>query len=367
MVPIDYDEKKVCDQIVNINKLYNNNDFLNNFVILTTTDCNARCFYCYEHGSKRINMTKPTANDIAKFIIKKSKRHPITIKWFGGEPLYNSEVIDIICDNLRSAGIKFSSHMTTNAYLLSEKTAIRAKKRWNMKRVQITLDGTEFVYNKTKSFIYGTDINAFKIVTDNIESLLENDFYVTIRINLIDENVSDVYKLIDYIDKRYANKTNINVYIANLYDLDRKNTKDKILKMNQLSFELNKYLLDKNLKKYSIESWSTLNRGCMAQNDKSVVISPTGILGKCEHFFESENVFGSIYNDDVNAKIINYWNYFERIDSCNQCAVYPNCYGEGNCPSISHNCDIVEKKIKLYDIEMCIRSKYYDYKKTVRE
>ena len=60
MVPETSDEKAEADRLQEIAGLLLNKKTSNktNFTILTTTDCNARCFYCYEIGIKRIPMTE---------------------------------------------------------------------------------------------------------------------------------------------------------------------------------------------------------------------------------------------------------------------------------------------------------------------
>ena len=69
--------------------------------IFSTTDCNARCFYCYEKDIVHSYMSNTTADDIAQFIIKHVGNRSCLIQWFGGEPLMNTEAIDIITSKLR--------------------------------------------------------------------------------------------------------------------------------------------------------------------------------------------------------------------------------------------------------------------------
>ena len=107
LVPTNFDDQSNVNNTIELKKLYlsaHKKDYLNNFVIFTTTDCNARCHYCYEKGSRRINMSEKTASDVAHFIIDKSKNNDISIEWFGGEPLYNFKAIDIICNILKEFG-----------------------------------------------------------------------------------------------------------------------------------------------------------------------------------------------------------------------------------------------------------------------
>ncbi|MBP3801509.1 MAG: 4Fe-4S cluster-binding domain-containing protein [Clostridia bacterium] len=68
-------------------------------VIFTTLGCNANCYYCYENNlrNNKYKMSKETADKIISLLIKNNKKK-ISIGWFGGEPLYNEEIIDYISD-----------------------------------------------------------------------------------------------------------------------------------------------------------------------------------------------------------------------------------------------------------------------------
>ena len=69
----------------------NNFDYIDKYVIFTTLDCNARCFYCYELKSKgKTPMSIETAEKVAKYIITHCpKGTEVSLDWFGGEPLFN--------------------------------------------------------------------------------------------------------------------------------------------------------------------------------------------------------------------------------------------------------------------------------------
>lgn len=73
----------------------------NMFTVFTTTGCNARCPYCYEHGIDAISMNNKVAIDTAKYInISRMPNTKIHLKWFGGEPLLNGDAINTICEYL---------------------------------------------------------------------------------------------------------------------------------------------------------------------------------------------------------------------------------------------------------------------------
>ena len=75
--------------------------------ILTTTKCNARCFYCYEHGVEKKDMDQDVAVALINYIKENIGQRKLHITWFGGEPLVNKKVIDYISSTLTSLKIDF--------------------------------------------------------------------------------------------------------------------------------------------------------------------------------------------------------------------------------------------------------------------
>ena len=152
LVPQSHDDRLLCRQIRDVARmLEKKSDAITSYTIFTTTDCNARCFYCYEMGRPRVPMSKETADHTADYIIKRCCGEKVRLNWFGGEPLFNKPVISLICQRLREAGIDYRSTMTTNGYLFDDDTIKEAKDEWRLKKVQITLDGTEQTYNRCKA------------------------------------------------------------------------------------------------------------------------------------------------------------------------------------------------------------------------
>ena len=145
LVPVGYDDKKFCKIVKYGAKLMQRRPKgIRKYTIVTTTGCNARCAYCFEKGTKPVNMTMETAEKVAQYILTHRGEHEeVQIDWFGGEPLYNFKVMDRICSRLLEHDVKFFSHITTNGYLFSEKIVEKAVQLWHLNRALITLDGTE--------------------------------------------------------------------------------------------------------------------------------------------------------------------------------------------------------------------------------
>lgn len=218
LIPSHIKEKELAELVKTVlTPAKENFDKITGYTIFTTTDCNARCFYCFELGRSRIPMSDETAHKTAQYICEKSKGEKVRISWFGGEPLFNQSAIDIICKDLTDKGVEFTSSAVSNGYLFDESTVRKAVSLWNIKSVQITLDGTEAVYNKIKAFIY-KDTNPYQIVLANIGHLLDADVAVQIRLNMDLKNAEELMKLVKELAERFGGQKKFKVYAHHIFD-----------------------------------------------------------------------------------------------------------------------------------------------------
>ena len=364
-VDADLDEIKLYKQIYNVAKNLDIKKDITLYTILTTMDCNARCFYCYEEKEPHSHMTIETAESLVNYISSHCGKKEVKLSWFGGEPLCNISVIDYICKALRQKGIKFSSIMTTNGYLFNDALITNAYKNWNLERVQITLDGTEDRYNKIKNYIYKDDLSPFKRVIKNISMLIDAGIKVVIRLNLSEENIDDIYELVNFISKQFNDKKLFYVYtglVSNYnaieYIWGSEHRKAMIEERNKLE----KYIFELGLKN-NIKPANTLQiRQCMAAYDGSTVITPDGKLCKCEHIEDGE-IYGSIFTDKVNKDIIKSWSEeIEHDHKCNKCLYLPLCFHLKKCPAYKKFvCDKYEYEFKITDLKYAVLNMYNKY------
>jgi sulfatase maturation enzyme AslB (radical SAM superfamily) len=95
-------------------------------------------------------MSKNVADKIISLIMKRKELEKVHFSWFGGEPLFNNEIISYICSELKKNNINYSSSMITNGLLFNKELILKAKDLWRLSHLQITLDGTEYEYEKIK-------------------------------------------------------------------------------------------------------------------------------------------------------------------------------------------------------------------------
>lgn len=331
LVPLEYNERELNDQIISLSKMFVDKRYINSFDILPTTDCNARCSYCYELGVKRINMTDDIATKTVTYISQVANNNKIKIRWFGGEPLFNEKVIDIISLGLKEKGITFNARMATNGYLFNENNIRKALDIWNLSSVQIPLDGTEKIYNETKKYIYHSSKSPFTRVINNIDLLLLSDIHVAIRLNVTKSNVYDLCNLVEYLYKRFGNNDNLSIYPHLIVD-----KKDEQFLQTQVDyndnteqwnafFKLQDMILERGLLKTSPLSNNISPNICMADSENSILISSSGSLGKCDNHI-ADNYVGNIHAGITDKEKLNYYKICRKpYDKCFECYMYPNC------------------------------------------
>ena len=338
LVPEDHDDCKLSQQLKHVARLMEAPQTnITGYTIMTTSDCNARCFYCYELGQARRPMTEETAQQTADYIIKHSGEELVHIEWFGGEPLYNKPVINLIVNRLKEAGVKYNSSMISNGYLLDAETVKEARDEWNLKNVQITIDGTEQTYNRVKAYIY-KGVNAYERVMENIGHLLAADITVSIRMNIDMHNADDLERVAEELHERFKDQKHLGAYLHLLFEDNNKRSGACDDDKRQVLIEKMRLIEDK------LAEWGLFRRrnygpiiksgNCMADNDGSVVIQPDGYITKCEHYTDSQHV-GHVNQEGQDAEKIAYFKEKGTMvwEFCRECAKYPDCQFLLSCPN----------------------------------
>lgn len=283
--------------------------------ILTTLDCNADCIYCYEKRN-HMKMSKETADKVVDFLrrITTDKLH---IEWFGGEPLYNHEIISYICNKLYEYDINFSSSMVTNAILCTP-DIIKELPYWKVTRMQVTVDGAYLDYDEVKRVKTGT----FLKVIENIKNIINSKIDVTIRLNYYNDNILVLKKLINYMADEIGPHEYLHYYAYPIFELcnsDKEfdpNIVDKI-------FEIQEHLIINGLETPEhIYNMRYKGMGCFATHKYGYTIGPDGTLHGCSHTV-NQSVGDVVNGDNENRKL-----FAASIhEKCKTCKIYPVCKG----------------------------------------
>lgn len=362
IVPTKLDEHKLALQIRSIASMMKGKKRQSSFLIPTTTDCNARCFYCFEHGCKRITMTAETAKAVAAYMIRVSGNEELKITWFGGEPLYNQEAIETICSELKKADKPFSSVMVTNGYYLDRETAETAYRDWNLRLVQITLDGTKDVYLRTKAYI-DHDPDAFDRVINNIITASKTGIAVNTRLNMDANNAEDLFCLAAELKDRLNGCKNITGWCELL--------RDYIVKVGNFPSEEVAVETCLRLQKTLDEQWPRSKEGlprnvvinsCIADNDACETILPDGTISKCDKI-DFQSIISSIWSESVDYSEIQAWKETIVFPECKTCSVFPQCIVLKRCKGVKNGCTKALRIRKRLEIEEKMMLEYELYKK----
>jgi len=335
LVPDNTNEQELADLVrVIANSQQKKSENITGYTIFPTTDCNARCFYCFELGRSRIPMTEDTAQKVARYICDHCGGEKVKITWFGGEPLLNQSAVDIICTELKNAGVQFKSAAVSNGYLFDENTVEKATSLWNLKSVQITLDGTEPVYNKIKAFVY-KNTNPYHIVLGNIERLAKAGINVNIRLNMDMYNAENLQTLVDELANRFEGSEKIRIYAHHIFEgntpMAQSHTYEEWEVREQAMCRLEERIAEKGMASRQGIAKKFRTNHCMADSGQAVTILPDGNIGLCEHFSENDFI-GHIDSDGFNEGVIrSFKETLPQIPECAECFYYPHCIRLKKC------------------------------------
>ena len=335
-----------------------------NYDILTTTKCNARCFYCYEHGYEQMSMSPHIAKHLVEFISKHQTGREIKINWYGGEPLLNIDAIDIITAGLRERNIRFLSTMITNGYLFSNILVNNARKSWNLSRVRITLDGTRDKYNAVKAYKMSSD-NPFAKVMENADMLLANGISVCFRFNIGIYNAKNIDILADELIAKYNGNRLVSFSVNALNNTDENKL---IVESDEIRFKVNEIVL--NMKERLYQKGFVVNAIplpklceylCKADDSRHLLIKPNGDIAFCAEDFNKKSYGNIIDNLDGVRVPTRMKDIRPKREICYSCPLFPSCTLSKDCPSELHVCDEFNKKCNIKEVQISMIMKYNNF------
>ncbi len=343
LVPEHTDESKIYLELKDILLLKEETPRgISQYVILPTSACNARCFYCFEKGMRYRKMSEETVGDTLRFIRshKPENGGKIRILWFGGEPMCAADNIDRICAGLREAGIDYTAEMISNGSLFTEETACRAADVWKVKGIQITLDGMAEEYANRKRYADGLK-DPFGTVVRNIHLLIAAGIRVTVRLNADGDNLGELFRTADFLNGEFDGdeRRRLSVYAHSLHGRSENGAEMCPAgagsgELEGRVLELNDYLRHLGLATYDLDPLFALRTHfCVASPaEHSAVIDAAGQLFACEAM-TGEMLYGNVKTGIVPAA-------WERVaspcavrDECRRCVFLPRCTEFDRCPN----------------------------------
>lgn len=296
--------------------------------------CNMHCAYCFEKKNRyMLNeavMSPEIADATIDYILGIAKRDEVKnlcIVWFGGEPMLQYPLIVRMSQELLQKirpEITLNTKMITNGLLLSPKRVKELVAKCNLQSVQISIDGLKDRYSRIRN-VKG---DCYDRVVDNIVFCCET-LHTIVRLNTTPDNLDELYKFVDVLEKRVVNKKNLSVRLSEVINYSQDSSMQEF---PVGSFRTIYRLFAKHLhyRGFPIDCYYTEHFypvGCKYFIHDNVVIDPIGRLYKCEHHFgELEYIVGNVF-DGIRKEIGPMHIYSDdKIDiRCKKCELYPIC------------------------------------------
>lgn len=329
---------------------YNLNTFY--VTIMPTMLCDFRCPYCFEeHCNER--MTTNVQENSIRYISQEAKKYKhLSIHWYGGEPLLEMQTIHNLSKRLKQLSyelkIPFTASITTNGYNLTWNNYLRLKE-CNVRQFTVTIDGLPEFHNKTR--IHKNGSPTFDTIINNLKEIQTKEhstfLKIIIRTNYTNESIVKKKEWEKYLydnflfDNRFVylpryawdnQKGNFagkyidftyNDNITPIDGLDLNNISNSKISENMLSFSkkrINELYLGADI--------------CLAGYNNSIIITPNGLLKKCQVQLDNPyNIVGKL-NDDIPPTIfhenVDFWeNRDSHKTNCEYCEVFPFCKSKG--------------------------------------
>ena len=255
--------------------------------------------------------------------------------------------------------------MDSNGYLFDQALAARAKRNWNLEQVQITVDGTEEVYNARKAFVH-PEGSPFQRVLGNIGLLLDAGVPVAVRLNMDEENEKDLYALVDDLAARFGGKPGFSIHCRVL--IENKGvepaayTEEKRNSLAEKAWAMWAYLDNKG-----IASKACLARGiilyfCWADKPNAATITPEGRLGRCESHID-KGLWGSVFSQERDEQVLRQWREHRSMgEQCRNCPLYPQCGRTKKCVIHPARCSPIERAEMQINLSRGILSTFEQWK-----
>lgn len=170
-----------------------------NPIVCLTSDCNARCIYCYEEGMARQRMQSDAMHATEDWISRKAEEghfDHVHVTLFGGEPLLEMDLLEEFCEDLSGRLNSLSFYVSTNGTLLTREVAERLV-ALGVRGGQVSVDGVARLHDARRPFLGGE--GTYGVILRNIANVADV-FDVCVKVNFDGHNSGCFVELLDELD-----------------------------------------------------------------------------------------------------------------------------------------------------------------------
>lgn len=343
------EENKVIDTWKAADK---NRDSYNIF-INPTLDCNLHCWYCYEKHIKHSLLDEKVMHSLNALVDRKVMEgvKNLSFSFFGGEPLlvFQSVVQPLL---LRTGKLCQEHNICLYVSFVTNGTLLSPQIISDLKQIpvaepmsfQIALDGNEYFHDKTKSF--SKQSGSYRLILENVGKLLQEGWKVTLRFNMIEENMAGFYDVLTDLHELTAEeKLLLTIDLQRVWQDSRNSHFDFLQEQSRIR----EAFLQEGFRVNELKHIDPSR--CYADKENHVTVNYDGSIFKCTaRDFTKVNSEGMLCEDGTLC-----WNdkYQKRLSlkygnkTCQECRIFPLCHG--GCSQYKMDCK------DEFDNQLCIR------------
>ena len=349
LVPPGKDETALFEGLQRLLRLRTARTRLSAYTIMTTSACNARCFYCMENGSRIVTMSPETVEQTVDYILRtRDPARRTHLRWFGGEPLVAQRVIDRVSEALTEAGVDFDASMISNGILIDDAVVARMTGPWRLRRIQISLDGAEEDYNSRKNYLRPYP-SAYRELLQVLRRLMDTPIQVVLRCNVDRGNAEGLTQMVDDLAETLPRKERFFPYFTVMF---AQRDSEEHAELFHRCLEAKVYAREKG---FPYVPQAPLHRMrhtiCRAENPYgNTMISPDGLLYNCDAFLPGTES-GDIWNGVTRPEYLKTFAMPEPVAAkCRDCCFLTSCTSFTRCPEKSRQCRQVRELELLFDL-----------------
>jgi len=309
-----------------------------NIGIIPSMSCNFACPYCFEKTLQSSNyVLTPEIIDEIFIAIDNLANINKEIILFGGEPLQteNYGLVKLIVEKGFKRGFRF--YGSSNGYCLDDFEDLLGPDK--IHRIQMTLDGTEEIHNKTRFLKNGQP--SFSKIVNNINLCIRKNIDVIIRTNLSNDNIINIPNLIDFYQKEgWLNNDNFIFLFRPVQGCNSNQILNEIHlfeEFKNLGFDedfivrhLYFFVFQRLIKLINLKKLILFQSEACASNKNHFLIAPNKKLYLCEELVGTNDFCGELVNGTfIFNKQYYEWNnrYVSNMNSCIKCPYALFCSG----------------------------------------
>lgn len=193
LVPDDGDELALLELRYRLSR-YDTGHF--GLTLVTSLGCNFDCPYCFEAKHPSIMDEAVVAAILGVLDDRLPRISSFTVTWFGGEPLVGKVPLlalsDAFIDRCDAAGVAYAATITTNGYLLDERTCVELAER-RVGHAQVCLDGPPEIHDRMRPLANGK--GTFWRIVENLHHAVAH-LDVSVRMNVDAANLPHAEELL---------------------------------------------------------------------------------------------------------------------------------------------------------------------------